>query len=237
MKIALIGYGKMGKAIEAIAIERGHEIVAKITSKEKDQIEDLIEGADAAIEFTRPEFAVENIQHCFSAKVPVVVGTTGWNEHLDAITQSCNEHDGSILHASNFSIGVNLFFEVNKKLAQLMSTQKEYHPEMQEWHHIHKLDAPSGTAITLANQIMANNEAYNEWHLGKDTTDKSIAIEAFRENEIPGTHIIKYQSDIDSIEIKHEAHNRKGFALGSVIAAEWIADKKGVYTMSDLLNL
>ena len=237
MKIALIGYGKMGKAIEAIAIERGHEIVAKITSKDKDQIEDLINNADAAIEFTRPEFAVANIKHCFNAKVPVVVGTTGWNDQLEEITQDCKNADGSLLHASNFSIGVNLFFEVNKKLAQLMSTQKEYHPEMQEWHHIHKLDAPSGTAITLANQIMDIHPTYNEWHLGTESSNDSIAIEALRENEIPGTHIIKYQSDIDSIEIKHEAHNRKGFALGSVIAAEWLAIKKGVFTMSDLLNL
>ena len=234
MKIALIGYGKMGKAIEGIAIERGHEIVEKV---DVDGNWDEVDTADAAIEFTMPKSAVGNIEKCFSLNVPIVVGTTGWYDEFERIKTKCLDEKQALFTATNFSIGVNVFFEINKKLAQLMNPHREYEVTMEETHHIHKLDSPSGTGITLANGILENLERKTAWTEAENTTPNQLKISAFREGEVPGTHKVKYESEIDTIEIIHEAKNRKGFALGAVLAAEWIADKKGVFGMKDLLNL
>ncbi len=240
MKIALIGYGKMGKAIEEIAIERGHEIVAKINSKLpishlKDQ------ECDVAIEFSVPESAVPNMQFCIENNIPIVVGTTAWQNKLSEITQLVKEKNGSLLHASNFSVGVNLFFALNKKLAQLIAPYPEYQVSIEEIHHTQKLDAPSGTAITIADQIIDNHKHYLNWELRCDeqlkTPEETISISALRLPDVPGTHTVVYESEVDSIQLKHQANNRKGFALGAVIAAEFLADKKGVFTMSDVLKL
>lgn len=238
MKIALVGYGKMGKAIEAIAIQRGHEIVLKSTSKKPLKKEDL-SNVDAAIEFSIPSTVLSNINILLESNIPTVVGTTGWNDSLAKITQDVNSTNGALLHASNFSIGVNIFFKVNEYLAKIMDTQKAYTCDMTEIHHLQKLDAPSGTAITLAEQIIANHSDYMGHFCEENNespADKSINIKALREPEVPGTHIINYSSEIDTLTIKHEAHNRQGFALGAVVAAEWIHDKKGVFTMQDVLN-
>lgn len=238
MRIALVGYGKMGKAIEQIAVERGHEIVLKSTSKTPITPEQL-QNIDAAIEFSIPDTVLNNVDLLLEAGIPTVVGTTGWNHALDTVSEKVKDKNGSLLHASNFSIGVNIFFKVNEYLAKIMNTQKDYSCDMTEVHHLQKLDAPSGTAITLAEQIIANHDAYNS-HFCKenneDAVDNGINITAVREPEVPGTHIIDYTSKIDTLTIKHEAHNRQGFALGAVVAAEWIHDKKGVFTMQDVLN-
>lgn len=240
MNIALLGYGKMGKTIEEIAIDRGHTIVAKIDLENPLDQADL-SLADVAIEFTSPEFAVKHIRTCIEKQLPIVVGTTGWNDQLEDVTQFVKEHNGSLLHASNFSIGVNIFFEINKQLAKLMSGQTDYIASLEETHHLQKLDSPSGTAITLANGILESNNDYMSWVLGEGhephTTMGQLGVTSYRKPEVPGTHIIRYSSPVDTITISHEAHNRKGFALGAVIAAEWLNNKKGVYTMSDVLNL
>lgn len=239
MKIALIGYGKMGKVIEGIAIERGHSIVAKVNSSQTIDSCDL-SNADVAIEFTRPELAFNHIEYCLDQQLPIVVGTTAWQDQMDTVKHLVSEKNGSLLYASNFSIGVNIFFEINRKLAQLMSGQAGYKASLEEIHHLQKLDAPSGTAITLANGILENNEDYISWVLGEEkpphTNHYQLGITSFREPDVPGTHIIKYTSDIDTLSISHEAHNRKGFALGAVIAAEWLQNKKGIYTINDVLN-
>jgi 4-hydroxy-tetrahydrodipicolinate reductase len=237
MKIALIGYGKMGKEIEQIAISRGHEIVLKINSNNLQEftVENL-KKADVAIEFTIPNAVLKNIYACFDAGVPIVVGTTAWNSYLDEVKNYCKQKNASLLYASNFSIGVNLFFALNKKLAQLMAPYKEYDVMMEEIHHTQKLDAPSGTAISLANDILAIHPTKKKWSLDK-SDEQTLLIKAKRIDPCPGTHIIKYSSEIDDIEIIHTAHNRKGFATGAVIAAEWLIGKKGVYTMNDVLNI
>tara|TARA_B110000259_G_scaffold147996_1_gene166913 strand:- start:102 stop:803 length:702 start_codon:yes stop_codon:yes gene_type:complete len=232
MKIALLGYGRMGKAIENIAKSRGHEIVAKI---DKDQIEGTLEHANVAINFSIPDAAVNNIFSALSLKIPVVCGTTGWLEDLKKVTDFTTKNDTAFLYASNFSIGVNLFFKLNEQLAKMMNNQSEYKVNIEEIHHIHKLDAPSGTAITLAEGIIENSKS-SDWSLSTDKSDE-IQIDAIREEEVPGTHTITYESSIDAISIKHEAHNREGFALGAVVAAEWIVGKKGIFKMSDVLNL
>lgn len=230
----------MGKVIEEIALERGHAIVAKINSSSPLTETDL-STADVAIEFTRPELAVEHIEFCAKQQLPVVVGTTAWTDKLPEVEKMVIEHNGSLLHASNFSIGVNIFFEINKRLASLMEGQSGYKACMEEIHHLQKLDAPSGTAITLANGIMENNHDYFSWVLGEEkaphTNEGQLGITSYRKPDVPGTHIIRYSSNVDTLTISHEAHNRKGFALGSVIAAEWLFNKKGVFTMSDVLNL
>lgn len=240
MKIALIGYGKMGKTIEEIAMSRGHEIVARINSSTPIQSSDL-SIADVAIEFTRPELAVNHISHCAALKLPIVVGTTAWQERFNEVKEVIENNDASLLYASNFSIGVNIFFEINKRLAKLMEGKQDYQACLKEIHHLQKLDAPSGTAITLAEGIMNNNEDYLSWVLGEEkaphTAEGQLGITSFREPDVPGTHIISYTSEIDTITISHEAHNRKGFALGAVVAAEWIYGKKGIFTMNDVLNL
>lgn len=240
MKIALIGYGKMGHAIERIAQNRGHEIVLKITSANKELIRaEQLQQADVVIEFTQPEAAEEHVVACLDANVPVVCGTTGWNEALGAVSDRVRKDGGSFLHASNFSVGVNIFFEINKRLAKLMEGQKEYACSMEEIHHLQKKDAPSGTAITLAEQILANNDSYEKWELENAHTagSKTLPIRALREEGVPGTHQITWESEVDKIDIIHTAHNRDGFALGAVVAAEYIHDKQGVFSMRDVLGL
>tara|TARA_B100000949_G_C14113693_1_gene379520 strand:- start:6 stop:704 length:699 start_codon:yes stop_codon:yes gene_type:complete len=231
MNIALLGYGRMGKTIAEIAEDRGHKIVRRI---DKDDSFDL-DGVDVAIDFSIPEAAVANISQCINSDVPVVSGTTGWLDNYDKIVQLCNDKNGAFLYASNFSVGVNIFFELNKQLAKMMANLSNYNVSMEETHHIHKLDAPSGTAITLAEGIVENTD-YTGWLLEEEEKDK-ITIKSIREGEVPGTHSIKYASEVDEIAIEHKAHSRQGFALGAVIAAEWIVDKKGVFSMKDVLSL
>ena len=231
MKIALLGYGKMGKTIEQIAVARGHEIVLKIDNAETPYD---ITIADVAIEFSTPNSAFANISNSLTHKVPVVAGTTGWLSQYNEAVALCKAQQTAFLYASNFSIGVNVFFALNKTLAKLMSGLKEYEVAIEEIHHTQKLDAPSGTAITLAEGIIAETDKTG-WHL--DTAaENEIPIVAKRIDNTPGTHIITYSSEVDTIEIKHTAHNRNGFALGAVMAAEWIVDKQGVFTMSDVLG-
>ncbi len=235
MKIALLGYGKMGKEIESIALQRGHTIVLKVDENNSTTFtnEDL-KKADVAIEFSTPQTVSANIKKCFDAQVPIIVGTTGWYNEFEMIQELCLQKNGALFHATNFSLGVNLFFKVNTYLAELMNKYDSYNVEMEEIHHIHKLDKPSGTAISLANQILEKIERKKQWSI-TDNTPETLFIKDIREGEIPGTHIIKYTSAVDDIEIMHKAHNRKGFALGSLIAAEYIKDKKGIFTMNDLI--
>lgn len=236
MKIAIIGYGKMGKEIEKIALERGHTVPLKISSKNLDDFsKENLENCDVAIDFTTPELAVDNIYKCFDANLPIVVGTTGWYANFDEVIEKCKSKNQTLLHATNCSLGVNLFFELNKKLAKLMSTQNDYEVKIEEIHHTQKLDAPSGTAITLAEGLIENYPQKKSWKCDEEVSEDELLINAFREENVPGTHSIKYSSIIDEIEIKHTAHNRKGFAKGAVIAAEYIANKKGVFTMNDVL--
>ncbi|MFC5684072.1 4-hydroxy-tetrahydrodipicolinate reductase [Flavobacterium sp. MAHUQ-51] len=232
MKIALLGYGKMGQVIERIALERGHEIVLK---KDEFNTFDGLSTADVAIDFSVPMAAVENISACFNNNVPVVSGTTGWLDRYDEMIALCKEKNGGFISSSNFSLGVNLFFGLNEYLAKMMANIEGYKVTMEEIHHIHKLDAPSGTAISLAQGVIENTN-YNTWTL-EEAKENEIHIEAVRTGEVPGTHTVTYDSGIDSIEIKHTAHNREGFALGAVIAAEWLAGKQGIYSMRDVLNI
>ncbi|KAF2081280.1 4-hydroxy-tetrahydrodipicolinate reductase [Flavobacterium sharifuzzamanii] len=232
MKIALLGYGKMGKVIERIALERGHEIVLR---KDEFNTYDGLSTADVAIDFSVPSAAVSNISASFNANVPVVSGTTGWLEHYDEMIALCNEKKGGFISSSNFSLGVNIFFGLNEYLAKIMKQFDSYKVSMEEIHHIHKLDAPSGTAISLAQGVIQNSN-YANWTLDEAKANE-IHIEAKRIGEVPGTHTVNYDSAIDSIEIKHTAHNREGFALGAVIAAEWLAGKQGIFSMKDVLNL
>jgi len=232
MKIALLGYGKMGKEIEKIALERGHEIVLRKT--EENDFNGL-ENADVAIDFSIPTAATENISTCFNYNIPVISGTTGWLERYDEMVVLCNEKNGAFLYGSNFSVGVNLFFELNAYLAKLMANIKEYNVSMEEIHHTQKLDAPSGTAISLAQEIITETD-YTDWTL-ENPSENQIHIEAKRIEDVPGTHSIFYKSAVDEIEIKHTAFSRQGFALGAVVAAEWIKDKKGIFSMKDVLNL
>lgn len=233
MKIALLGYGKMGKVIERIALERGHTIVLK---KSSSTTFEGLQNADVAIDFSIPDCAVENISECLNNGIPVISGTTGWLEHYDKMVALCNEKQGAFIYGSNFSLGVNLFFELNDYLAKMMSKFKQYDVSMEEIHHIQKLDKPSGTAISLANGIIKNTETKNNWSIENPKSD-AVYIDVKRIENVPGTHSIFYKSDVDTIEIKHTAHNRDGFALGSVIAAEWLIGKKGVFTMKDVLEL
>jgi 4-hydroxy-tetrahydrodipicolinate reductase len=237
MRIALIGYGNMGKTIEKIALSRGHEIslIYSLDDKPADWKERLA-LSDVAIEFTAPDAAIDHIMACFEAKTPVVVGTTGWYSRFDEVQKRCKEKNGGLFYATNFSIGVNLFFELNKKLAQLMKSYPAYALEMEEIHHIHKKDAPSGTAITLAEGIMENNTSYSGWVNDSEAEAGKIPLISVREDEVPGTHSIRYTSAIDRIEIIHTAFNRQGFAAGAVAAAEFLAGKKGIFNMTDLLK-
>ncbi len=238
MNIALVGYGKMGKAIEEIAVERGHNIVLRITSSNRHEMDKAhLENVDVAIEFTNPEAARDNVSTVLNAGVPVVCGTTGWNEGLDHAKMRALDNNTAFLQTSNFSVGVNIFFEVNKLLATLMNDQPAYEVSIEETHHTQKKDAPSGTAITLAEQIIDNLKRKKHW--AKESTDNEDAfpVIAHRTENVPGTHNIKYSSEIDDIEIIHTAHSRKGFALGAVLAAEFLAGKQGIYTMQDVLGI
>ena len=232
MKIALLGYGKMGQTIERIALERGHEIVLK---KDEFNTYEGLSNADVAIDFSIPAVAVENISSCFYANVPVISGTTGWLDRYDEMAALCEEKKGAFISSSNFSLGVNLFFGLNEYLAKMMSKFDSYTVAMEEIHHTQKLDAPSGTAISLAKGVIENSN-YTSWTLD-EAKENQIHIEAVRTGNVPGTHTVTYNSTVDTIEIKHTAHNRDGFALGAVIAAEWIVGKQGIFTMRDVLEL
>jgi 4-hydroxy-tetrahydrodipicolinate reductase len=247
MNIALLGYGKMGKIIEKIASDRKHNIVLKIDHDNQHELTaENLKKADAVIEFTTPASVLNNIEHCFDAGVPVVVGTTGWYEHMPQVKQKCIEADSTLLYASNFSVGVNIFFHINKKLAKLMNNYPYYDVQVEEIHHTQKLDSPSGTAITIAEGIIDNLDRKKEWvniltAEGNDAEDSSlkneqVLIESFRIDSVPGTHTVIYDSEVDTIEFKHTAHNRNGFALGAVLAAEWVHNKKGFFSVEEMFN-
>jgi 4-hydroxy-tetrahydrodipicolinate reductase len=247
MNIALLGYGKMGKIIEKIATDRKHEIVLKIDFyNQQDLITENLEKADVVIEFSTPGSVLSNIRHCFKAGVPVIVGTTGWYEDLPQIKKECEDGGHTMLYASNFSVGVNIFFHVNKILAKLMNNYPYYDVQVEEIHHTQKLDSPSGTAITIAEGIISNLDAKTEWvnilsSEGDDLSGDSVKndqllIESFRIENVPGTHTVIYDSEVDMIEFKHTAHNRNGFALGAVLAAEWIQGKKGFFSAEEMFN-
>lgn len=238
MKIALVGYGKMGHMIEEVATQRGHQIVLKIdVNNQNDFTKENLLKADVAIEFTNPESAFQNVMKCLEFGVSVVSGSTGWNDKLEEAKSFCKQNNGSFLHTSNFSIGVNIFFEVNKLLAKLMASQPEYDVAMREIHHTAKKDAPSGTAVTLADQILSVFPRKKNWVNQPTENREQLPIISERVDPAPGTHYVKYSSEVDDIEIIHTAHSRKGFALGAVLAAEFISDKKGVFSMKDVLHL
>jgi 4-hydroxy-tetrahydrodipicolinate reductase len=235
MNIALIGYGKMGKEIEQILLQRGHSITLRSTRSKPFKAADLA-GTDVAIEFTEPHSAVDNILKCFEAGVPVIVGTTGWYTRMPEVREACAQMNGGLFTASNFSIGVNILFKVNKELARIMSDFEEYTPSMEEIHHIAKRDAPSGTAITLAEGILENYPGHDSW-INESTDDAhKLGIVSLREGEVPGTHIVRYTSAVDEIQLVHQAYNRKGFALGAAKAAEFMQGKRGVFGMDDLMK-
>ncbi|MEO5645158.1 MAG: 4-hydroxy-tetrahydrodipicolinate reductase [Bacteroidia bacterium] len=242
MKIALLGYGKMGKTIEAIALKRGHTIVLKLNKETAATTTDSeLKAADVAIEFSTPDTAVPNILRCFCNSIPVVAGTTGWLGRMENVKTECAEKEGGFFYASNFSIGVNLFFHLNQKLAKLMSRYPEYRASMEEIHHIHKLDSPSGTAISLAKEILSNNhnlKNYKDYpgEFPAEFPADELPVHSKRIGEVPGTHSVNYTSAVDKITITHEAFNREGFAMGAVLAAEFMVGKKGVYGMEDLLG-
>jgi 4-hydroxy-tetrahydrodipicolinate reductase len=246
MKIALLGYGKMGKIIEKIAVDRKHEIVLKIDQDNQDEFTaENLQKADVAIEFSTPSTVLNNISNCFSAGVPVVVGTTGWYNHLQQIKQQCGQSNGSMIYGSNFSVGVNLFFHVNRVLAKLMNNYPYYDVQVEEIHHTQKLDSPSGTAITIAEGIIENLDAKKNWiniltadgEAAEDAIkNEELLIESFRIDSVPGTHTVIYDSEVDKIEFKHTAHNRNGFALGAVLAAEWIKDHPGFHPVQDMFD-
>lgn len=240
MRIGLIGYGKMGQAIETIALERGHIISWKSNLENPIENQDFTQ-VDCVIEFTQPKSAVANIKKSLSENVPIVVGTTGWSSYFNEVESLCKNLNGSLLHSSNFSVGVNIFFEINNLLARLMSNHGEYKARIEEIHHIQKLDSPSGTAITLANGILENNDSYLSWVCGENEephiNENQLGVTAYRVPNVPGTHTVEYKSDVDNIKITHEAFNRNGFALGAVLASEWLYGKKGVYTMKDVLEI
>jgi 4-hydroxy-tetrahydrodipicolinate reductase len=235
MNIALIGYGKMGKILERIAEARNHRVVLRLDINNPEDFERLGE-ADVAIEFTRPESAVPNLKRCIEAGVPVVCGTTGWLKDYEDIAQYCKIHNSAFFYASNYSIGVNIFFEINKRLASMMDGYPMYDVTMEEIHHTHKLDAPSGTAITLAEGILAHIHHKQKWVCDVEGSEKDLVITSKRIDPTPGTHIVTYKSAIDTIEIAHTAHSREGFATGAVLSAEWLYGKKGVFSMKDMLG-
>lgn len=245
MKIVLLGYGKMGQLIEKFAQKRGHDIVLIVDANNREAItaEDL-ENADVAIDFSTPDAALENISLCFEAGLPIVVGTTGWYEHLHEVKEICLDAEQALLYGSNFSIGVNVFFHINKMLAKAMDPYKQYDVQVEEIHHIHKLDAPSGTAITIAEGILDNSTTKETWvnevvgsaDAGLINKPDELLIESLRIEEVPGTHTVLYSSEVDQIEFKHTAHNRDGFALGAVVAAEWLQGKKGFYQVTEIFD-
>jgi len=236
MKAALIGYGKMGQAIAHILEERGHHIVLRASDEQYD--DELLRQADVALEFTQPDAAVGNLKQCFAVGVPVVTGTTGWQDQYEEVAALCRKAGGGLLYASNFSLGVNLFFALNKHLAQLMEPYPEYRAQLEEIHHTEKKDQPSGTAITLAQDILTQQKRYRHWQLGSNiTAEHTLGVTAQRISDVPGTHSVQYHSKQDTLEIKHTAHSRQGFAKGAALAAEFMAGKQGLYTMQDVLKL
>ncbi len=242
MNILLLGYGKMGKTIEQIARERGHQIAEKIDLNNKDALQTLSASQiHAAIEFSQPDAAADNIRYCLKHHIPVVSGTTGWLEEKPAIERYCQETKGTFFYASNFSIGVNIFFKLSRYLAAVMNRYPDYEPSLEEIHHTEKKDAPSGTAITLAEGMLSELNRKQQWELQEDNHDfqntEILPIRSVREGQVAGTHIIRYASALDTLEIRHTAHSRQGFALGAVLVAEWIQDKKGVFSMDDFLKL
>lgn len=239
LKIGLFGYGKMGRAIESLAPANGVEIAWRIDHNNRaEATPELLRQADVAIEFTRPEAAFENVMDCLQANIPVVSGTTGWLHQLPEAQDFCKKNDGAMLWTSNFSVGVNLFFALNAYLSKLMNERAEYAPSVTEIHHIHKLDAPSGTALTLVNELIARVERTSGWALAPNSSQAGeIPVIAIREGEVPGTHIVKWQSPVDEISIEHRAHSRMGFANGAILAAKWVAGKTGVFSMKDVLGL
>jgi 4-hydroxy-tetrahydrodipicolinate reductase len=236
MNVLLLGYGKMGRAIEAIAVQRGHTIIGKIDNLAERHAFTNHQDIDVAIEFSQPDVVVDNLHFCFDHSIPVVCGTTGWLEHKPDVDFYCQSKNGTLFQASNFSLGVNLFFRVNEYLAKMMDRYPEYEVAIEETHHTQKKDAPSGTAITLVEGILENIHRKNNWKLNKSSQPDDIVIESHRIDPDPGTHIVKYHSMVDDIEIKHKAHSREGFALGAVLVAEWIKNKKGILTMKDFLG-
>ncbi len=238
MRIALIGYGKMGREIEEIARERGHEIVLIVdVNNQNDLNAENMSRVDVAIEFTRPDAAPDHVMSCFDFDVPVVCGTTGWTDQMPVVQQRCLEENHSFLWASNFSLGVNIFFRINSFLARIMNRFPDYEPDIEETHHTQKLDAPSGTAISLAGGIINELDRKNGWQLDRKDNDRKLKISAIRRDKVPGTHVVSYRSEVDDIQITHTAHSRRGFALGAVLAAEYLCGRRGVYTMDDLLNM
>ncbi|MBN4081589.1 4-hydroxy-tetrahydrodipicolinate reductase [bacterium AH-315-C07] len=236
MKIAIIGYGKMGMEVEKLALSRDHEISLKIDVNNLPYSPEDLKDVDVAIEFSTPESAVSNISIAFEANTPIVVGTTGWLDQLENVRSMCNDQQQALFYAPNFSIGVNIFMEINKRLAGLMNDQSSYKASMEEVHHTEKLDSPSGTAVKLAEDMISQINKLQNWTNMEATDDGELSIISKRIENVPGTHTIKYSSDVDTIEIRHEAHSRVGFATGAVLAAEWIVGKQGVFTMSDLLK-
>jgi 4-hydroxy-tetrahydrodipicolinate reductase len=237
MKIALLGYGKMGQEVEKLALKRGHEIVLTLDNLEEweNDGERLFE-ADVAIDFSTPVSIVENIYNCFNAHIPIVVGTTGWLDDLEKVRHDCLDKDQSLFFSPNYSIGVNLFFDLNRKLAKIMSNWEDYEISIEETHHIHKQDAPSGTAIVLANDIIRNSDRKEKWVHETVENPEELGIKSYRTDNVPGTHIVRYESEEDIIEIIHTAKSRRGFALGAVMAAEWLQGKKGFFEMKNLLE-
>jgi len=236
LKIVISGYGKMGKAVEKQALQRGHTIIATIDNeKEWDEKRNQLLEGDVIIDFSVPEVIIDNIYKAFQFNIPVVVGTTAWYDHLEEITGYCKNHGRSLFYAPNFSIGVNIFFEINSKLAELMNEQGQYQVHLEETHHIHKKDAPSGTAARIANDIIQRIKRYTGWEKEQTTNNHSFPVVSHRKDEVPGTHVVSYESKADKITLRHEAKSREGFALGAVLAAEFLAGRKGVYTMKDLI--
>jgi 4-hydroxy-tetrahydrodipicolinate reductase len=238
MNLLIIGYGKMGKSIEAIAIERGHHIAGTIDIENRTSLYDIDPGnIDVAIEFSQPDVAYNNIQHCLEAGIKVVSGTTGWLNRKSEVIELCEKNNGTFFYASNYSIGVNLFFKLNKYLAELIKDYPQYRVQMTEIHHTEKKDSPSGTAITLAEDIIEANPIIKKWENRNSEDIETLGIISERIGKVPGTHIIDYRSDMDQIEIKHEAGSRKGFALGAVLVSEWLKDKTGIFNMNDFLEI
>ena len=241
MNILILGYGKMGKTIERKAGERGHTIIAKVDVDNREQVLEELDPSqvNVAIEFTQPESAPTNIRYCLKHNIPVISGTTGWLKEKASLEDYCIEHNGAFFYASNFSIGVNIFFKLNEYLASIMKNYQDYEPEVEEIHHTHKKDAPSGTAISIAQGMLKHLPAKSDWQLeGRQsaTPGQDIKIRSVREGEVPGTHTVTYRSEIDDLHIKHEAHGREGFALGAVLVAEWMKNKKGILGMDDFIK-
>ncbi len=237
MRILLLGYGKMGKTIEELAGERGHEIVGRIDNSNEPRDPFDKENTDVAIEFSQPDAAVDNIKWCLKKGIPVLSGTTGWLDRKENIDSYCKEQEGTFFYASNYSIGVNLFFRLNKFLATMMDKYDAYEVSMEETHHTEKKDAPSGTAITLAEDIISAIDRLERYTEGTGISDADLGIQSFREKDVPGTHVVTYTGKEDEIEIKHTAHSRKGFALGAIKVAEWLVHQKGVLSMDDFLQI